>query len=316
MGFGFVFPGQGSQSVGMLAELAAGADGALVRETFAQASEVLGYDLWALAAGGPAEQLNATECTQPAMLAAGVALWRLWRRRGGPEPEVLSGHSLGEFTALVAAEALEFTEAVALVRRRGQLMQQAVPRERGAMAAILGLEDAVVSEVCAAAALNEVVEAANFNAPGQVVIAGERTAVERAIEAAKARGAKRALILPVSVPSHSSLMRPAAERFAEPLAAVRWREPRLTFVSAVDAGEHRDPAELRTLLVRQLASPVRWTDTVRALAARGLNPLIECGPGKVLTALNRRIERSGELQCLAIEDEGSLEAALAAVGVG
>ncbi len=314
MGFGFVFPGQGSQSVGMLAQLAGGADGALVRDTFAEASEALGYDLWALVAGGPPERLNATECTQPAMLAAGVALWRLWRERGGPQPEVVSGHSLGEFTALVAADALAFAEAIALVRLRGQLMQEAVPLGSGAMAAILGLEDGQVIEACRAAADGEVVEAVNFNAPGQVVIAGQRTAVERAIEAAKARGAKRAVILPVSVPSHSSLMRPAAERLAAQLASVAWRRPRLAFVSAVDAAEHSDPDELRALLVRQLSSPVRWTDTVRALGARGLRQIIECGPGKVLTALNRRIERRADLECLALEDDASLTAALAAVG--
>ena len=314
MRLGFVFPGQGSQSVGMLAGLAKGPDGALLRESFAQASEALGYDLWQRVAEGPAEALNATECTQPAMLAAGIALWRLWRSRGGPEPEVLSGHSLGEFTALVAAGALEFPEAITLVRRRGQLMQQAVPLGTGAMAAILGLEDAVVIAACSEAAAGQVVEAVNFNAPGQVVIAGERTAVERAIEAAKARGAKRAMILPVSVPSHSSLMRSAAERLAERLEAVHWRAPRLCFVSAVDAAEHREPADLRALLVRQLCQPVRWTDTVRELAGRGLRQLIECGPGKVLTALNRRIERRADFECLALEDEHSITAALAAVG--
>ena len=314
MGFGFVFPGQGSQSVGMLADLAGGGDAAELRDTFAEASQALGYDLWALVSGGPPERLNATECTQPAMLAAGLALWRVWRARGGPEPEVVSGHSLGEFTALVAAGALEFAEAIALVRARGQFMQEAVPLGSGAMAAILGLEDAAVIEACREAAAGLVVEAVNFNAPGQVVIAGDRAAVQRAIEAAKARGAKRAVILPVSVPSHSSLMRPAAERLAEKLAAVCWQRPRLAFVSAVDAAEHRDPAELRALLVRQLCSPVRWTDTVRALAARGLAQIIECGPGKVLTALTRRIERRDDLECLALEDGASLAAALAAVG--
>jgi [acyl-carrier-protein] S-malonyltransferase len=234
--------------------------------------------------------------------------------RGGPQPEVVSGHSLGEFSALVAADALPFAEAIALVRLRGQFMQEAVPLGSGAMAAILGLEDAQVIEACRAAAGGEVVEAVNFNAPGQVVIAGQRTAVERAIEAVKARGAKRAVILPVSVPSHSSLMRPAAERLAERLAAVPWRRPRIAFLSAVDAAEHSDPDELRALLVRQLFSPVRWTDTVRALGARGLRQIIECGPGKVLTALNRRIERRADLECLALEDEASLTAALGAVG--
>ena len=312
MRLGFVFPGQGSQSVGMLAGLATAPDAALLRDTFAEASEALGYDLWQRVAEGPAEALNATECTQPAMLAAGIALWRLWRSRGGPEPEVLSGHSLGEFTALVAAGALPFAEAIALVRRRGQLMQQAVPLGTGAMAAILGLEDAVVIEACAEAAGAQVVEAVNFNAPGQVVIAGEHAAVERAIEAAKARGAKRAVILPVSVPSHSRLMGPAGERLGQALASVALCAPRLPFVSAVDAQPHEDPEALRALLVRQLSSPVRWSQTVRALASRGLGQLIECGPGKVLTALNRRIERRPDLACLALEDAASLEEALTA----
>ena len=316
MGFGFVFPGQGSQSVGMLAELAGSSDGAPLRETFNEARGVLGYDLWELISAGPAEQLNATEYTQPALLAACIGLWRLWRQRGGAEPTVVSGHSLGEFTALVAAGALEFAEALALVRTRGQLMQAAVPEGSGAMAAILGLEDATVVQVCRDSADGQVLEAVNFNAPGQVVVAGERTAVQRAIEAARACGAKRAVVLPVSVPAHSSLMRPAAERLAERLAAVHWQAPRLAFISAVDAREHRDPGELPGLLTRQLASPVRWSETVRALAARGLNPIIECGPGKVLTALNRRIGRDGNLECLALEDRDSLEQALAAVACG
>ncbi len=319
MGFGFVFPGQGSQSVGMLAELAGSSEGAPLRETFSEARGVLGYDLWGLISAGPAEQLNATEYTQPALLAAGIALWRLWRQRGGPEPAAVCGHSLGEFTALTAAEALEFAEALVLVRARGQLMQAAVSQGSGAMAAILGLEDAVVIQVCQDSADGQVLEAVNFNAPGQVVVAGERPAVQRAIEAARGRGAKRAVVLPVSVPAHSSLMRPAAERLAERLAAVRWRAPRLAFISAVDAQEHRDPAELPALLTRQLVSAVRWTDTVRALAARGLNPIIECGPGKVLTALNRRIGRENNeenMECLTLEDRGSLEQALAAVACG
>ncbi len=316
MGFGFVFPGQGSQSVGMLGEWAGSSDAAPLRETFSEAAGVLGYDLWELISAGPAEQLNATEYTQPALLAAGIALWRLWRQRGGAEPQVVCGHSLGEFTALVAADALEFAEALALVRMRGQLMQAAVPADRGAMAAILGLEDAAVVQVCRDNAEGQVLEAVNFNAPGQVVVAGERTAVQRAIEAARALGAKRAVVLPVSVPAHSSLMRPAAERLAERLGAVHWRAPRLAFISAVDAREHRDPGELPGLLTRQLASPVRWSDTVRALIARRLSPIIECGPGKVLTALNRRIGREGHLECLALEDSGSLEQALAAVACG
>lgn len=312
MTFGCVFPGQGSQSVGMLGALApaAGAESAL-RDTFTEASAVLGYDLWQLVAAGPAERLNSTECTQPAMLAASIATWRLWRSRGGGEPQVVSGHSLGEFSALVAADALDFGAAVELVRFRGRVMQEAVPAGSGAMAAILGLEDSQVIAACREAAQGGVVEAVNFNAPGQVVIAGAREPVERAIEAAKRLGAKRAVALPVSVPSHSSLMRSAAQRLEERLATVAIRPPRIRFVSAVDATAHDDPADLRQLLVRQLSSPVRWSETVRALAAGGIRSLIECGPGKVLTALNRRIERG--LQTMALEDAASLDAALAAV---
>jgi [acyl-carrier-protein] S-malonyltransferase len=310
MRFGFVFPGQGSQSVGMLAALAPAAE-TPIRDTFAEASAVLGYDLWQLVAQGPAERLNSTECTQPALLAAGIATWRLWRERGGPEPEVVCGHSLGEFSALVAAGALDFAVAIGLVGFRGRAMQEAVPPGSGAMAAILGLDDAQVIAACGEAAQGGIVEAVNFNSPGQVVIAGAREPVERAIEAAKARGAKRAMALPVSVPAHSSLMGPAAQRLGERLATVDFSKPRIRFVSAVDAAPHDDPEDLRRLLVRQLASPVRWTDTVRALAAGGIGTLVECGPGKVLTGLNRRIERS--LQCLALEDADSLQAALAAV---
>lgn len=311
MAFGLVFPGQGSQSVGMLGSLAA-ESAPLIRQTFEQASSVLGYDLWKRVAEGPAEQLNATECTQPAMLAAGIATYRLWRGRGGAEPAVVSGHSLGEFSALVAAEALDFDAAIELVRFRGRIMQEAVPAGSGAMAAILGLEDGEVIDACREAQAGGIVEAVNFNAPGQVVIAGERNAVERAIEVAKVRGAKRAVLLPVSVPAHSRLMRPAGERLAEKLATVGLRVPRLRFVSAVDAEAHEDPQDLRRLLVRQLSSPVRWCETVRALAGFGLGQLIECGPGKVLTALNRRIERRPDFACQALEDPASLDEALAA----
>jgi [acyl-carrier-protein] S-malonyltransferase len=310
MSFAFVFPGQGSQSVGMLAALAA-AD-STVRATCDEASRVLGFDLWKLVSEGPEETLNATEQTQPAMLAAGVATWRVWRARGGALPAVVSGHSLGEFTALVCAEALEFPAALGLVRFRGQVMQAAVPAGTGAMAAILGLEDEAVEAACREAAQGAIVEAANFNSPGQVVIAGEKAAVERAIEAAKARGAKRAVALPVSVPSHSSLMRAAAERLREKLATVDLRAPRIRYVSAVDARPHERPEEIRELLVRQLSSPVRWTDTLRALAAGAVSQIIECGPGKVLTGLNRRIERRPNLSFLALDDPASIEAALTA----
>ncbi|MGB6449928.1 MAG: ACP S-malonyltransferase [Steroidobacteraceae bacterium] len=309
MSFAVVFPGQGSQSVGMLSSLAA--DEA-VRSTFAEASEVLGYDLWSLVQSGPEEHLDATENQQPAMLAAGVALWRLWRRRGGGDPEAVAGHSLGEFTALVCAGAIEFGAAVDLVRFRGRVMQEAVPNGAGAMAAILGLDDSAVVEACRIGAEGAIVEAVNFNAPGQVVIAGERAAVARAVEAARRLGAKRAITLPVSVPSHSSLMRTAADRLADKLRSTAFAAPRIVYVSAVDAQPHIDPADIRGLLERQVVSPVRWQNTVRALVARGVGLILECGPGKVLTGLNRRIERRPGLQCLAIEDEASIEAALAA----
>jgi [acyl-carrier-protein] S-malonyltransferase len=245
------------------------------------------------------------------MLAASIAIWRLWRSRGGAEPQVVSGHSLGEFSALVAADALDFGAAIALVGFRGRAMQEAVPAGSGAMAAILGLDDEKVIAACREAAQGGVVEAVNFNAPGQVVIAGSREPVERAIEAAKSLGAKRAIALPVSVPAHSSLMQSAAQRLGERLASVTFRPPRIRFVSAVDAAAHEDPADLRQLLVRQLSSPVRWSETVRTLAASGIGALIECGPGKVLTALNRRIERG--LEAMALEDAESLQSALDAV---
>jgi [acyl-carrier-protein] S-malonyltransferase len=295
----------------MLAGLAPTAAESAVRDTFAEASAVLGYDLGALVAQGPAQRLNSTECTQPAMLAAGIATWRLWRERGGPEPVVVCGHSLGEFSALVAAGALDFAAAIGLVQFRGRAMQEAVPAGTGAMAAILGLDDAQVIEACREAAQGEVVEAVNFNSPGQVVIAGAREPVERAIEVAKRLGAKRAMALPVSVPAHSSLMTSAGQLLAERLATVDLRAPRIRFVSAVDAAPHDDPEDLRRLLGRQLSRPVRWTDTVRSLAASGVGTVIECGPGKVLTALNRRIERG--LQYQALEDAASLEAGVAMV---
>jgi len=311
MSFAFVFPGQGSQSVGMLTDFAAEA---VVRDTFAEAGAVLGYDLWALTQEGPAERLNRTEYSQPAMLTAGVALWRLWKARGGADPGEVSGHSLGEFTALVCAGALTLGSAAELVRFRGQVMQEAVPAGTGAMVAILGLSDEQVAICCTQAAQGEVVEPVNFNAPGQVVVAGHRTAVERAIEACKAAGAKRALPLPLSVPSHCSLMGPAADRLEARLQDVTLKAPVIRYVSAVDAAAHAQPDDIRELLVRQLASPVRWQDTVRALGANGHAQLIECGPGKILTGLNRRIEKRADLAFLALDDRASLEAALAATG--
>ena len=313
MAFAFAFPGQGSQSVGMLKALAAASDA--VRRTFVQASGVLDYDLWKLVNAGPQAALDATERTQPAMLAAGVATWRAWRERGGAAPAVVCGHSLGEFTALVCSGALDFDAAVGLVRFRGQVMQEAVPAGSGAMAAILGLDDDAVAAACREAGGAGVVEPANFNAPGQVVIAGESLAVERAIEAAKAAGAKRAVMLPVSVPSHTRLMRGAAQRLRERLATITFRAPAMRYVSAVDAAAHVEPADIQTLLVRQLSSPVRWTETLRAVS-QGAAQVIECGPGKVLTGLNRRIERRPGLEFLALEDPAALDAALAATAQG
>ncbi|MCQ4240685.1 ACP S-malonyltransferase [Stutzerimonas stutzeri] len=281
----FVFPGQGSQSVGMLAEYGTQA---LVLETFAEASSALGYDLWALAQQGPQEQLNQTDKTQPAILAASIALWRLWLAEGGARPAFVAGHSLGEYSALVASGSLPFADAVKLVELRGQLMQQAVPAGTGGMAAILGLEDSDVLAACAEAAQGEVVSAVNFNAPGQVVIAGSAAAVERAIDACKARGAKRAMPLPVSVPSHCDLMRPAAERFADALIAAAWRAPEIALVQNVSAAIVEDLDTLKRDLLAQLYSPVRWVETIMALGERGVTDLVECGPGKVLSGLNKR----------------------------
>ncbi|MDE3735882.1 ACP S-malonyltransferase [Metapseudomonas resinovorans] len=282
----FVFPGQGSQSLGMLAEQ--GGQHKLVLDTFAEASEALGYDLWALTQQGPEEQLNQTDKTQPAILTASIALWRLWLAEGGARPAYVAGHSLGEYSALVAAGSLGLTDAVRLVERRGQLMQQAVPAGQGGMAAILGLEDADVLAACADAAQGEVVSAVNFNAPGQVVIAGAAAAVERAIEACKARGAKRAMPLPVSVPSHCALMKPAAERFAESVEALDWQAPQIPLVQNVSAAVVADLSDLKRDLLAQLYSPVRWVESMVSLSERGVTDLIECGPGKVLSGLNKR----------------------------
>ncbi len=310
MSLAMVFPGQGSQSVGMLAAL--GAAEPVVQQTFAEASAVLGYDLWALCQNGPEADLGATERTQPAMLAAGVATWRVWKQKGGRQPVAMAGHSLGEYSALVCSGALDFRTAIDLVRYRGQLMQAAVPLGQGAMAAILGLEDADLDAACREAAQGEVVEPVNFNSPGQVVIAGHSTAVQRAIETAKARGAKRAVLLPVSVPSHSSLMVGAAEKLAQRLAEVDVRLPDVPAVYTVDVKTHASPDGIRQSLKEQLYKPVRWADTVRAMLASGVTTFVECGPGKVLTSLNRRIERKPELKMLALEDPASIDAALAA----
>ena len=303
-----IFPGQGSQSVGMLGELAA--SWPLVRETFAEASDTLGMDLWQVSSQGPKELLDRTDITQPAMLAAGVAVWRIWNQAGGLAPAWMAGHSLGEFTALVCAGALGFGDAVALVAQRGRFMQEAVPAGAGAMAAVLGLADDQVVAVCAQAAQGGILEPVNFNSPGQVVIAGEAAAVERGIAAAKAAGAKRAILLPVSVPSHCALMRPAAERLAVTLAAITLEAPRIPVLHNVTVDAVADPVAIRERLVRQLYSPVRWVETVRCLADQGVGLLLEAGPGKVLTGLTKRID--DRLEALAVLDPKGLALALEA----
>ena len=308
MSLAVVFPGQGSQSVGMLGALAAEAP--VVGATFAEASGVLGYDLWKLVAEGPKDELDQTERTQPAMLTAGVAVWRAYRERGAPDPAMLAGHSLGEFTALVCAEAMSFRDAVSVVQFRGRVMQEAMPAGQGAMAAILGLEDADVEAACREAAQGEVVEPVNYNTPGQLVIAGHAAAVGRAVELAKARGAKLAKLLAVSVPAHSSLLKAAGERLRERLAGVALNVPRWP-VYALGLKRHDSAAAIREQVVAQLSSPVRWTDTVRDMVSHGATRIVECGPGKVLTSMNRRIERNKDIAMLAIEDPAGLAAALA-----
>ncbi len=302
------FPGQGSQSVGMLAGLAESFDG--VRETFEEASDALGMDLWRLAQEGPAETLNQTENTQPAMLAAGIAVWRVWTAQGGAAPQLMAGHSLGEYSALVAAGSIAFDDALRLVRERGRLMQAAVPQGEGAMAAILGLEDGQVRELCAQAAQDEVAEAVNFNSPGQVVIAGSAAAIARAVELAKAAGARRALLLDVSVPSHCALMRGAADQLFEYMQGIAIRAPEVPVLHNVSVDVAEDAEAIRDLLRQQLFSPVRWVETVQAMAARGVDTLVEAGPGKVLTGLAKRIDKT--LTGLAVFDGPSLEKALEA----
>jgi [acyl-carrier-protein] S-malonyltransferase len=309
MSLAFVFPGQGSQSIGMMSALAALSP--VVEATFAQASEVLGYDLWQRCQQGPVEALNATECTQPAMLTAGVATYRLWSERGGARPSLMAGHSLGEWSALVAAGSLDFRTAVDLVKFRAEAMQAAVPKGQGAMAAILGLEDAEVQAACREAAHGEVVEAVNFNAPGQVVIAGAAPAVARAIETATAKGARRAMFLPISVPAHSTLMAPAAEQLRLRLDGVPVAAAAGITVYGVDLKAHAGPAAIRAGLVKQLHTPVYWAATVRAMIAAGATHIVECGPGKVLTSLNRRIDKNRDLRMLALEDPQSFDEALA-----
>ncbi|MBW8329225.1 MAG: ACP S-malonyltransferase [Thiobacillus sp.] len=301
----FVFPGQGSQSVGMMQGWG---DRAEVRATFAEASDALGQDLWTLVTDGPADLLNQTVNTQPAMLAADIAAWRVWQAAGGAAPALLAGHSLGEYAALVAAGSLDFSDAIKLVRFRAEAMQAAVPEGVGAMAAILGLDDDVVRAVCADAAAGEVVEAVNLNSPGQVVIAGNKAAVERAMVLAKERGAKRALPLPVSVPSHSSLMLPAAEKLLAHLQAITITSPAIPVLHNTDVQSHAEADAIRVALAKQLHTPVRWVETVQSLKAAGIERVIECGPGKVLAGLNKRIDDS--LPAVALVDETSLQAAL------
>lgn len=301
-----VFPGQGSQQVGMLRELAERYS--VVGTTFEEASEALGYDLWQVVQEGPAEALNATACTQPALLTASVAIWRIWQELEGPRPGAMAGHSLGEYSAMVCAGVMPFAEGVRLVKLRGEAMQAAVPAGQGAMAAILGLDDAVVEQACAEAAQGDVVSAVNYNAPGQVVIAGSKAAVERAIVSCQEAGAKRAMPLPVSVPSHCALMEPAAERLAAALGEVTLKAPRYTVIQNVDAQAHADVETLRTRLIEQLYRPVRWTSCVEAMSERGAEVFIECGPGKVLTGLGKRIARGSK--GLAVNDPDSLDAAL------
>ena len=309
MNFAFVFPGQGSQSVGMMA---AYGESAVIRQVFAEASEALGEDLWQMVANGPAEVLAQTVNTQPLMLTAGIAVYREWNARGGPLPSLVAGHSLGEYSALVAAGALDFQEAVKLVRLRAQAMQEAVPQGEGAMAALLGLDEAAAVEACAEAAQGEVVSAANLNSPGQIVIAGARAAVERAMVAAKARGAKRAVLLPVSAPFHCALMKPAAERLQERLADIEVRVPTIPVLNNVDVAVETDPLRIKDALVRQAYSPVRWIETVQEIARRGATHVFECGPGKVLAGMTKRIE--GSLQGAAIADAASLEEILKTTG--
>jgi [acyl-carrier-protein] S-malonyltransferase len=302
-----IFPGQGSQSVGMLEAFS---DSSVVRQTFKEASDVLAMDLWNLAAEGPADALNATINTQPVMLSAGYAVYRAWREAGGPVPAFVAGHSLGEYTALTASGVLTFPDAVPLVRFRAQAMQEAVPVGAGAMAAILGLDDETVRAACAEAARGEIVEAVNFNAPNQVVIAGQRAAVERGVEAARARGARRAVMLPVSAPFHSSLLQPAAERLAQHLRNVDFAAPRIPVVNNVDVAVVDEPDRMKDALARQACRPVRWVEVVRYMAAAGVTHLVECGPGKVLAGLTKRIDP--KLESHAVTDPESLQRALEA----
>ncbi len=305
----FVFPGQGSQSVGMLADLSATYP--IIKHTFEEASEILGYDLWNLSQEGPEKTLNQTDKTQPALLAGGVSTWRVWQEQGGSAPVFMAGHSFGEYSALVCAGALEFKDAASLAQDRGRFMQAAVPEGEGAMAAILGLTDEKMIDICAEVAQNQVVSAVNFNAPGQIVIAGHTAAVKRAIEQAKAAKAKRAILLQVSVPAHSRLMQPAAEKMAERLTAVTITTPTIPVIHNVDVSVKTEPADIRTALTAQLYNPVRWVETIEKIVAEGVTMLFECGPKKVLTGLNKRIARTATAK--PIMDTKTLEQALEAL---
>lgn len=304
--FACVFPGQGSQSLGMLADLAA--QFPIVEATFSEASSVLGYDLWQLVQQGPAEELNKTWQTQPALLTASVAIWRVWQHQGGQLPAMMAGHSLGEYSALVCAGVLDFKQAVSLVELRGKLMQEAVPEGTGAMYAIIGLDNESIAKACEESAQGQVVSPVNFNSPGQVVIAGNKEAVERAGAACKAAGAKRALPLPVSVPSHCALMKPAADKLAAALENIEFQAPIFPIVNNVDVKTEVSPEAIRSALVRQLYNPVRWTESVEFMAAEGVELLLEVGPGKVLTGLTKRIVDT--LAAASVNDVATLTSAL------
>ena len=305
MAFAFVFPGQGSQSVGMMA---AYGDSAIVRSTFDEASAALGEDLWSMVANGPTEVLAQTVNTQPVMLTAGVAVWRLWCEKGGRKPNVVAGHSLGEYSALVAAGVIDLKDAVPLVRLRAAAMQEAVPLGTGAMAAVLGLDNAGIADACAEAAQGEVVEPVNFNANGQTVIAGHKDAVERAMAACKARGAKMAKALPVSAPFHSSLIRPAADKLAARLVELSFNAPVIPIINNVDVAIESDPAKIKDALIRQAYNPVRWVETIQKMAGLGVTVVAECGPGKVLAGLTKRC--ADGLAGIALADAASVDANL------
>lgn len=308
MKFAFVFPGQGSQSVGMMNGYA---DLPVIQQTFQEASDILKQDLWAMAGNGPADDLNLTINTQPLMLTAGIAVYRAWIDLGGEKPAMMAGHSLGEYTALVASEALSFADALALVRFRAQAMQQAVPEGIGGMAAILGLDDDIVVTICrdiTSQNTEESLEPANYNSPGQIVIAGHRNAILRGIEMAKAQGAKRAIMLPMSIPSHCSLMQPAADKMKQQLQQVALQSPKIPVLHNADVETHSDATDIKEILVRQLTAPVRWVDTIKAFAASGITHVVECGPGKILAGLNKRIDQN--LQQLSLADSEATRQAI------